>query len=270
MSFDYNVISKYTSQARLKKYEEVCHKDPQRTLKLYQTNLRLSQAFYPVLSIFEIILRNALNTELISYFSDPDWLKSQQSGFMNDKSLTFFDKRLKKYIRNNYLKKNVANVLQKHGSMTPQDKIVAELNFGFWVALFDPSHYKVLTGKPVAIFTKIPSGISRSNIYQRISHIRDFRNRIYHNEPIIFVRDKCGAVNFSLKECKSVYKEINDLFNWFDLDFHCWTKRINNIALEIQRASCMMKYYPKPLYYVIRIFLGCIHYQNKYIISKIK
>lgn len=84
-------------------YEEICNNDTQRALKLYQVNLRLSAAFYPLLSLFEIVLRNALNEELIAHFNDSDWLKNQRSGFMSHPTLT-----------NDYLKQSVQKIIKKN------------------------------------------------------------------------------------------------------------------------------------------------------------
>jgi len=70
---NYLEIKKYLSAARLTRYEIICNNDDQKVLKLYQTNLKLSQSFYPLLSLFEVVLRNALSEELTRYFSnDPE------------------------------------------------------------------------------------------------------------------------------------------------------------------------------------------------------
>ncbi|WP_339738428.1 hypothetical protein [uncultured Sunxiuqinia sp.] len=73
---DYNKIKTYLSARRLLRYEQACHYDTQKVLKLYQANLRLTQSFYPLLLLFEVVLRNALNEELTTHFNDPEWLKS--------------------------------------------------------------------------------------------------------------------------------------------------------------------------------------------------
>jgi hypothetical protein len=59
----------------------------ERAKKLYNANIRLAQAFHPILSQFEVVLRNNLNISLSIYFSDPEWIINQKSGFMRDNSL---------------------------------------------------------------------------------------------------------------------------------------------------------------------------------------
>lgn len=61
MSVDLGNIRKYISDARLQNYLDVCQNNYPKALKLYQVNMRLSQSFYPLLSLVEVILRIALN-----------------------------------------------------------------------------------------------------------------------------------------------------------------------------------------------------------------
>jgi hypothetical protein len=268
MSFDYSTIKKYLSSSRLQKYEAVCNANQKRSLKLYQANLRLSQAFYPILSIWEIVLRNAINERLITHFNDPDWLRTQVNGFMSDPALTYYDKHKKKHVQNTYLKNCTIDAKKKVGHNANPNKIVADLRLGFWVALFDKVTFKVLKGCPLQIFAQLPTGVNRSNVFAKISHIRDFRNRIYHNEPVIFAKDSSGYPVFDISTCQTVYKDIKDIFQWLNLDFNLWYKRINNVSFELRRAECMFRYYPTPFYYIFRLGLGMNHYLNKYILFR--
>jgi len=45
-------------------------------LERYKDNILISQAFYPVLSILEITLRNAIDTMLITYYGK-DWIEKE-------------------------------------------------------------------------------------------------------------------------------------------------------------------------------------------------
>ena len=110
---NYDEIRKYLSAARLIRYEEACNNDQKKVLKVYQANLKLSQAFYPLLSLFEVVLRNALNDEPTKHFSDPEWLKNQVNHFMSDPLLTYYDYRLKRNKTNDFLKKSVNKILMR-------------------------------------------------------------------------------------------------------------------------------------------------------------
>lgn len=242
----------------------ICKGNVKKTLKLYQTNLRLSQAFYPLLSLFEVILRNGLDEELKVYFNDNNWLITQQNGFMSDPTLIYTDRKTGKKRYNHYLKNCVANIITDLGAKATQGKIMADLTFGFWTSLFDKTHYKILNGIPIQIYSNLPPATNRNIVYQKLLRIRDFRNRVYHNEPIIFGRDATGNPTFDLVQARLIYSDIRDFFQWLDLDFDKWTKRINNINFEIERAECIMHKYPSKRYYFKRIFLGIKHYKTKY------
>lgn len=78
---------------------------------LYSANMKIAQAFHPLLSSFEVILRNQLHYALARHFSDGNWIINQKSGFMVASSLTYTNKRTKKKVTNDYILKNfVQNV----------------------------------------------------------------------------------------------------------------------------------------------------------------
>jgi hypothetical protein len=260
---DYNKIKKYISAARLVRYEQVCNGDQQKVLKLYQANLRLSQSFYPLLSLFEVVLRNAINEELTSYFNDSDWLRNQVNGFMSDPTLTYFNQLLQKQVTNDILKKNVTSILRKNSGIT-HGKIISDLNFAFWTQLFENTHYQILQGHPIQIFTNLPLGMNRNKLNQKLNRIRSFRNRISHHEPIIFAVQNNQTV-FNLSNPNEIYTDILDIFTWLDLDFNEWTRKINHVSFEIQRTEYVYMSYPKLQYYFIRLQLGLQLYGNKYL-----
>lgn len=265
MPLSYNAIQQYISAARLQNYENVCAGNTDKAIKLYHTNLRLSQAFYPLLSLLEVILRNALNEELSNNFTDPNWLITQQRGFMMHPSLSYRDPTTGRMKHNYYLKLNVEKSINKAGTHATQGKIIADLSFGFWTALFEPVYFSILSARPMNIFSKLPPSTKRKVVYKKLKKLNDFRNRVYHNEAIIFGKDSFGNNVFSLNDAKEIYQEIQEFFRWLDLDFNEWTKSINNINFEIERAECMIKVYPSKKYYVYRINIGLKHYTNKYL-----
>ncbi len=262
---NYSKIRKYLSSARLLRYEQVCANDQRKALKLYQANLRLSQAFYPLLSLFEVILRNALNDELINHFSDSDWLKNQRNIFMSHSNLTYTHPRTQRVTINNFLKKSVNKVLNNNGVGVSHGKIVADLNLGFWSSLFETTHYSILQGVPIRIFSTLPTGINRNHVNQKIKKIRTFRNRIYHNEPIIFNNNPQNQTIIDLTSANQVHNDIKDIFSWLGLEYCVWTKKINDIDFEIKRTNYVISKYPKITYYFKRIEIGFILYKERYL-----
>lgn len=246
------------------RYEEACNNDQKKVLKVYQANLKLSQAFYPLLSLFEVVLRNALNDELTKHFSDPEWLKNQVNHFMSDSLLTYYDYRLKRNKTNDFLKKSVNKILMRSPANISQGKIIADINLGFWTELFELTHYKILQGTPIKIFRKLPPSVNRKVINQKLERIKSFRNRVYHNEPIIFDVDSKGKSIFCLKAAETVYTDLVDIFSWLGIDFHTWTRKINNVEFEIKRAYSIYDHYPKPRYYIVRMRIGYKFYKERY------
>ncbi|NDV60319.1 Abi family protein [Bacteroides sp. 519] len=265
MSLNYLKIKKYISAPRLQVYEIVSANNTKRALKTYQANIRLAQAYYPLLTIVEVVLRNAINEELSTHFSDPHWLITQRTGFMIDPSLTHIDRRTGATRQNHYLKNSVQKSINKIGTGFTQGKIIANLDFGFWTAFFDNYHYRILAGVPIQIFSTLPTGTNRGMIFDKLTRIREFRNRLYHNEAIIFNKDTAGNPFFSLRLAKTVYKDIQDIFEWLNLDFIRWTKRINNVDFELKRMDYVYNFYPLRKYYYFRIKLAISHYKNKYL-----
>lgn len=264
MALDYIKIEKYISTPRLRRYEDVCNGGPKKALKLYQSNIRLSQSFYSMLSLLEVVLRNALNEELTFYFHDINWLMNQQDGFMSDPRLIYKHWRTGKYLTNDFLKSEVRHSIGK-AKLQTHCKILADLKFGFWGALFQNTHFEILNGTPLRAFKNLPVGGNRQLIDDSLTRIRDFRNRIYHNEPIIFGKDSKGVTTFDLNIVHQVYEDIRNIFIWMGLDFNKWTIRINNISLEIKCADCVLSFYPTKGYYFRRSILGIKHNVQKYV-----
>jgi hypothetical protein len=265
MSINYGKIKKYISASRLQTYEIVCSNNTQRALKAYQTNIRLSQAFYPLLTMVEVVLRNAINEELTDHFSDANWLINQQTGFMVDPSLTTIDRRTNQPRHNHYLKISVEKSIRKIRIGCTQGKIISTLEFGFWTAFFDNYHYRILSGSPIRIFSRLPSGTNRAVVFDKLTRIRDFRNRVYHNEPIIFDKNNAGTPYYSLDKANEIYQDIEDIFTWLNLDFVKWTKKIDNVPFELKRTYYVINHYPSRKYYYFRVKLGISHYKKKYI-----
>ena len=74
---------------------------------LYFANMKIAQAFHPLLSSFEVILRNQLHYALARHFFDGNWIINQKTGFMIAPSLTYTNKRTKKKVTNGlYIKRS--------------------------------------------------------------------------------------------------------------------------------------------------------------------
>ncbi|MGK9123905.1 Abi family protein [Olivibacter sp. SA151] len=225
----------YFSAARVNRYLLATENCTIRAVKLYKANLRVSQTFHPLLGSLEVILRNRLNDVLTSYFTDPDWIINQKTGFMSDPSLRFVYKRTGEVKINDFLKKEITKAeqrLQKTRTPVTSGKIIAEQTFGFWTDLFEVHHYKLLKGKPIQIFHTLPSGYGRKEVNDELDKIRRFRNRINHNEPICFTGN---TIDFS--DTLDVYNSIIKILAWINPDLLKLIADLDRVRKAIDRAN---------------------------------
>lgn len=70
---DKHYYDKIFSTERMRNYFEKYPNEESKAIEHYHLNIELSESFYPLLSIFEVALRNSLNRELITFFGTSDW-----------------------------------------------------------------------------------------------------------------------------------------------------------------------------------------------------
>ena len=178
------------SRERLAKYRAWARGDEDRALALYALNVAASEAFYTSLHVLEITLRNAVHDKLtIAYgqhwFSHPD------------------------VITDRYQRQKVLDAAAKIGAEVPDGKVVAELTFGFWTALFGRANAPLWGEQLRSMFSRgVP--LRRKQIARRLNDIRNLRNRIAHHEPVI---------QFDLQR---IHSETRELIGWMSLDALDW------------------------------------------------
>lgn len=209
---DYKSFEQAFSKARLSKYLQACGGNTNKALTLYRDNVKLCQKFYGMLNIFEIVLRNAIDCHYRDHFSDKDWIFNQlQVGGM----LEFSPMRA--------VVEETINKMSASGKYTP-DRVVAGVTFGFWTYLFNKVPFRKGGQSILRVFPNRTKGMAQKAVFKELQQIRQFRNRIAHQEPICF--DATGAIsvvmarsNYSLiRKYVSFmgYKEV-ELFYGFDV-----------------------------------------------------
>jgi len=170
----------------------------------YQANIQLSEALYPVLSVFEVALRNSLNRELTTMFGTADWYLhlSATAGLKDlNREITLAQKHI-----------------TKRGEQISADKIVAELTLGFWTRLLNAEYEKILWKDLRRAFPFIAKkDKTRHNVSSPINQIRNLRNRIFHHEPIAWNLTKLDSLHKdTLKVCGWLNKDLPAFINGFD------------------------------------------------------
>ncbi|WEK37735.1 MAG: hypothetical protein P0Y53_09495 [Candidatus Pseudobacter hemicellulosilyticus] len=220
--------NKYLSQQRFNRYLLATDNSNLRAKKLYMANIRLAQSFHPVLSQFEVILRNNLNLVLSSYFMDPDWIINQKTGFMNDPTLVASRFFLKRCVQ------DAENSLRRRSLSVSSGKIIAEQMFGFWIAFFVPHHYALIDGQPMQIFPHKPRTEDRASLHRKLEAIKNYRNRMNHCEPLCFNENAINS-HYALYIRSILY----DLITWMDPALVPYFQRIDNIpgkAAQVMRV----------------------------------
>ena len=187
---DFKTSQKLYSVPRMHKYQNACAGDKRKTMQLYRYNLRLCQRFYGALNLFEVMLRNAINEHYAAQFSDPDWIVNQADAG----KLLEFNKDEIRQTEAGYRRRGIYN----------NDKMVASLTMGFWTKLFSKKRYKRGGKTLLQIFPNKRKGKNQADVYKDLTHIREFRNRIAHHEPICFD----GSGNISTAFARRHYQLI--------------------------------------------------------------
>lgn len=210
--------SKYLSRPRYNRYLIATANRKDRAKRLYNANIRFAQAFHPLLSQFEVILRNSLNTVLSAHFRDNDWIINQKNGFMRDNSLRNSNYFLKSSVQKTEMK------LQRRGFPITSGKIISDQTFGFWIALFLSHHYSLIGGQSIHIFPHKPAHENRASINNKLDKIKDFRNRVNHCEPICFNGHKIDC-----SDALNIRTTIYTLVEWIDPNLIPFFEDMDNI-----------------------------------------
>lgn len=103
-------------------------------LEKYIYNLKLSEAFYPALSLLEITLRNRICNALEKLICK-DWLIQELS-----KQNILADKEYQKLLESQ-------NKIKKAGKNVTNDRLISEMTLGFWIHLCTKSYKPKLWDK---------------------------------------------------------------------------------------------------------------------------
>ena len=158
------------SQNRLEAYRSPGASDLEMVTN-YFWNIDLAEALVPSLHGIELALRNSIHTALTAHYGTEMWF--YLPGLLESGQL-------------NQLAAALRNVSNRPPLVA--GKLVAELNFGFWVALLS-ARYEQRVWQPQSyalLATVFPhaTGLSRKQIHDHLNPIRDLRNRVFHHEPI--------------------------------------------------------------------------------------
>jgi hypothetical protein len=159
------------SEARLAPYLRVSGGDATRAERLYYWNLEAAAAFYGPLHFLEISLRNSCHRVLSAKYARLDWWTVAP---LTRHHLRLIGKA------NDHVGENARARASR--PIVPDDT-VAELSFGFWVALLARRYDRHLWVP--ALHRAFPGcGEPRAALHGGLLSLVLFRNRIMHHEPV--------------------------------------------------------------------------------------
>lgn len=195
------MVTNIISQERLTKYLTAAGYDTQRALDLYGWNIQISEAFFPVLSASEVCLRNTVSARLLVLYG-PNW--------WNDSSFLTQIRNGKRIV------KTARDKLKTKGPVT-SGRMTAELNFGFWSNMLLPRHEHVFWSDLHNSFNDLPATVTYPDLYKRCDDVREFRNRVFHHEPILE------------RNISQEYSQIMELITWLSPEKARWIKKYSRV-----------------------------------------
>ncbi len=186
-NFNFTSLEKAISASRLSTYRTLSSStNDAKTIENYIYNAKISENFYMLLQNLEVTLRNAI-------YDSYNTIGSSRNFFYLRQQDTRRPFQRGEY--HSYACWKMIGTVKHHlvqSCITPTDgKIISELNFGFWTKLLEENHYKTILWRQIfrLVFPYYPhSRIIDDDVdivSDKINNIRQFRNRIFHYEPII-------------------------------------------------------------------------------------
>ncbi|MBK9561189.1 MAG: hypothetical protein IPO44_17055 [Candidatus Microthrix sp.] len=213
-------IQEYLSPARFQPYLDACDNDPQLALELYEWNVAISAAFWEVIALVEVTMRNAMHDRLTEAYDDR-WYDNQS--ILDDRSLKAVG----------IAKSRAGRGLPAGAAPTP-GKVVGEMSFGNWVALLDRGGDSTHEGCRLryhdtlwlpALRYAFPSGLGHQRkTNQGLRAVQTLRNRIGHHEPIF--KEPFKDTRLSLA---GLHQHCLDVTGWISADLSIWVTNTSRV-----------------------------------------
>lgn len=206
---------KIVSKDRLDSYKLLESGSYELLLARYIFNIKISEAFYPILSALEIALRNNIYNAVCN-IKGKNWLMNE----IHSQSILSVNER-------NLLIESYNKLSKKHyGKTITESGLIAELTFGFWINLCKKSYKNSLWDKQ-SFFENVfpdfdnyftsPTWDKTKVIFPELKNILILRNRIFHHE--IIINNKNGIENMYDKVERVLYSLSTDYADLFKDSF---------------------------------------------------
>lgn len=209
-SHDPRDVELLISSGRFNSFLEAGGGDYKSAVELYEWNAALTAASFEAFHYVEVIVRNAIDRELQTYFSEAvrgiPWfllpvVKKHQSQFQES------IERVRLRLRT------------QSASRETRGQIVSGVDFGFWTALLHTENEELWRQ---AIYRAFPnSSGKRKDVVTSLEALRLFRNRLAHHDSLLAV-----DVAFKLAQMKEV-------LSWVDTSACAWLDKVERVSAVI-------------------------------------
>lgn len=212
-------IKRLISKDRIQPYLH-CHKNNfDLAIEHYKANIRVSESFYPLISVLEVGLRNNINSALTKKYKTESWFEN--SMFIKEASSFQIDR----------ISDARKSILIAKKEVTP-GRIVSGLSLGFWTSLLDSRFERIFWKELRLAFPNCPKHLrQRKNMSAKFNGIRKFRNRLFHHE----------AISWNFKVLENYKEEIFDGISWLDHELLNWITDINRTETVLEKESQIIK-----------------------------
>lgn len=170
--------------------------DPWVVIRLYERNTKLSEALYGVVQALEVLLRNKIHSQMTKDIGADDWY--EKVAFLESEQNEIADAK--------------QAIADRPKPVTP-GRVVAELNFGFWVRMFSGAYEKDFWVKHLHKLYALSK--QRKAIHERLVQIKTLRNRIAHHETLV------------KRDLEKDYRETLDAIGWLSPTVRLWVEATN-------------------------------------------
>lgn len=201
------LVERWLTRERLARYVAAAGDDTA-AVELYEWNIAASGAFYEVLGMVEVLLRNAMHTQLVQW----QLRRGRSCAWFDDPTTGLTQRSIE----------DVTKARARLPVPETQGRIVAELPFGFWRYLLERRYQTTLW--PQALRHGFPhlSAGGRSVLRDIVLDLQGLRNRIAHHEPI-------HAIDLSRRHRQSL-----EVAGYIDPAAARWVQRVSRVPSVLQ------------------------------------
>ena len=207
-NINHRIIADRLTLSRLSSYLDATNGNTEAAIDLYDWNTRVGAAIYEDLSRLEVVFRNTVDDALTDYGSTRGW---QNVWY-----------RRTQLFPGRYASRTRADIDTARRRATRQgrrsevhDKVIAELNFGFWRYLCGSAYLTSLWVPAIASAFALHPSVGnprqiRKDVADRMQRLHVLRNRIAHHEPI------------HQRDLTRDHRHLLDIAGWICTDTHTW------------------------------------------------